>query len=351
VAARSASCRTAPCSRLRSSTFSQLVDIEGEGGLLSLAFAPDYESSGRFYVAFVARDADPTEPPFGPLTIMEFLRSPTDPNLADQLSAREVLAIAHEDTRSHYGGQIQFGPDALLYISTGDGGLEGEAPENEAQNTDSLLGKILRIDPRHSAPYRIPDDNPFFGDVPGDDRVWAYGFRNPYRFSFDRSTGDLSVGDVGVVTIEEVDFVPQSEGGGRGANFGWDACEGNLAFPITDERLPCQLPGRTDPVLQYEHASNPGGCTGTVIGGYVVRDPSLEELFGRYVYGDFCLGWLRSAVLETPLAGDNQPTGLIAPLVTSFGEDGCGQVYVASLLGPVWRLADSTPGHPCGPGH
>ena len=328
---------------------SQLVDTEGEGGLLSFAFAPDYLSSGRLYVAFSADDGNPAAP-FGPLKVMEFLRSPTDHNLADPLSAREVLAIAHEDTPFHYGGQIQFGPDALLYISTGDGGLDGTG---NAQNTDSLLGKLLRIDPQEqdAAPYRIPDDNPFFGPEPGDDRVWAYGLRNPYRFSFDRSTGDLAIGDVGSLTIEEVDFVPQSEGGGRGANFGWDACEGNLAYPVTDERLPCLLPGRTDPVLQYEHVSNPGGCTGTLIGGYVVRDPTLEDLFGRYVYGDFCLSWLRSAVLATPLALDDQPTGLLVPALTSFGEDACGQVYMTSLLGPVWRLADSTPGHPCGPGH
>ena len=305
-----------------------LVLPGGERGLLSMAFAPDYASTGRFYVYYTALV------PEGQLRIEEFRRS-ADPDLADPGSRRAILTIDHP-LGNHNGGQLQFGPDGYLYIGTGDGGGAGD-PGGNAQNLGTLLGKILRINPV-GAPYGIPPDNPFVG-VPGArGEIWSYGLRNPWRFSFDRQTGDLVIGDVGQGSWEEIDFVPTSAGRGRGANFGWDCWEGRAPFEG------CTPPNHVPPVWQYSHAR---GCS--ITGGYVVRDPALAPLAGRYVYGDVCTAPLWSVILGVPDAQDDRQTGLSVPSLYSFGEDACGRAYALSGSGPVYRLqvAGSLPGPPC----
>jgi Glucose / Sorbosone dehydrogenase/PASTA domain len=313
-----------------------LVLSGGERGLLSMAFAPDYATSGRFYVYYTARD------PVGELRIEEFHRT-ADPDVANPGSRRTVLAIDHP-RGNHNGGQLQFGPDGYLYIGTGDGGAAGD-PDRNGQNLGTLLGKILRLDPVGS-PYVIPPDNPFVG-VPGaQGEIWSYGLRNPWRFSFDRQTGDLVIGDVGQGSWEEIDFVPTGAGRGRGANFGWGCWEGRHVYPPNVGRPDCTpLPSNhLPPVLEYSHAR---GCS--ITGGYVVRDPALAPLLGRYVYGDFCDDRLWSTILAVPDAQDDLETGLSVPSLYSFGEDACGRVYALSGAGPVYRLqvAGATPGPPC----
>ncbi|MEA2361590.1 MAG: hypothetical protein QOD71_735, partial [Thermoleophilaceae bacterium] len=252
-------------------------DPASEGGLASLAFPTDYSTSGLFYVFMTPNDANPGAAPFAPIQIREYRRS-ANPDVAIPSSGRVVLTIPHPDANNHYGGALAFGPDGRLYISTGDGGGAGD-PGDDAQRLDSRLGKILRIDPRQNGlgPYGVPVDNPFVGK-PGDDLIWSYGLRNPFRFSFDRATGALSVGDVGQDQAEEIDFAP-APNAGRGANFGWNRCEANFAYPGP---APCGLAGVTPPALvRPDPAADPTAITG----GVVVRDPGLPTLLGRYVYG------------------------------------------------------------------
>jgi glucose/arabinose dehydrogenase len=321
------------------------VDTAGEGGLLSIAFPPDYVSSGLFYVYLTPKDANPGAVPLAPIEVREYRRAPGDPDRAEPASGRTVLQVAHPDFGNHYGGGLQFGPDRLLYIATGDGGSGGD-PNGNGQNTASRLGKLLRIDPHRngSEPFTVPASNPFVA-VPGDDLVWSYGLRNPFRISFDRATGDLTIGDVGQNSVEEVDFVRSQDGRGRGVNFGWNACEGPLAFPVTPARDPCASPGATGPVLFYETAPPCNAITG----GVVVRDAGLEELAGRYIYGDYCHGFVRHAQLATPTATDDDDSGLTIPPfnIVAFGEDACGRVHLVQLTtGLVSRLGDDSP-RPC----
>jgi glucose/arabinose dehydrogenase len=272
------------------------VDLEGEEGLLSIAFAPDYATSRRFYV-FVAVP-EPAMEPGSRLEVLEFMRSASDPNVADPATRRTVIAIPHPQFPNHNGGQLQFGPDGLLYVSVGDGGSAND-PNNNAQSTRSLLGKLLRIDPRPgpggSPAYTVPADNPFASGLAGAPEVFSYGLRNPWRFSFDRETGDLTLGDVGQGAREEIDFVPRAAGGGNGANFGWRCYEGRISTPNVAD---CEPPGHVLPVHDYD--SNNGFCG--VTGGYVVRDPALPTLRGRYLYADLCSGNLRSIALAVPNA-------------------------------------------------
>jgi hypothetical protein len=301
-----------------------------EQGLLALAFAPDYDTSGLFYVYFTNNNGD--------VELDEFRRSSGEPNVADAASRRTVLTIPHPFHANHNGGTLVFDASGNLYISTGDGGGNGD----NAQSLGSLLGKILRIRPRQSGAddYTVPD-NPFQG-LPGARReIWAYGLRNPYRFSLDRQTGDLAIGDVGEASFEEVDFVPRSDGTGAGRNFGWNACEGRSAYPVPPEPAPCALPGVTTPV--HVIARSAGVCS--VIGGYVVRDPSLEELNGRYLYGDLCRPALRQLSLAYPDAIGDATVGSPAvqySTLVSFGEDACGRIYTAELGGAVERLTDGS---------
>ncbi len=308
----------------------------GEQGLLSIAFAPDYPSSGRFYVWYTAPKA--SDPNGSMLTLDEYTRSP-DPDRADPATRRTILRIDHPQAGNHNGGQLMFGPDGYLYVTVGDGG-GGNDPSGNAQNLSSLLGKVLRIDPRSGDPYAIPPGNPFAGPAdPGRDEIWAYGLRNPFRASFDRLTGDLTIADVGQSRAEEVHFAPQ--GSGAGANYGWRCYEG---FERTRNACTAaQLAGATPPVIEQDRGT--GFCA--IIGGYVVRDPGLLELDGRYVYGDNCQPRLRSAVLRRPRAAGDRRLGVTVRGLSSFGEDTCGHVYLTSLSGTVARLDGEAPPRPC----
>jgi glucose/arabinose dehydrogenase len=294
----------------------------GEEGLLSVAFAPNYAQSGLFYVYFVNTA--------GNNEVDEFKRS-SNPLRAVRQTRRRLLVIPHQGAANHNGGQLQFGPSGLLYISTGDGGALSP-PGDPARNLNSLLGKILRIDPLHrtgALPYRIPP-NPFVGR-PGRDEIFAYGLRNPWRFAFDGNR--IAIGDVGQNRQEEVNFLAASSA--KGANFGWPQYEGTLVF---DASRPG--PGKPIfPMFTYSHAS--GGCA--VIGGVVVRDSSLTTLAGRYVYGDACTGAIRSFV---PRTSDQTPvgdraSGLVLPGLSSFGVGFNGKVYVSQTSGAVARLASA----------
>ncbi len=298
-----------------------LVSSGGEQGLLSFAFPPDFATNHLMYVAYTGQD-------FGAFHVDELSATTT---AADPSSRRSVITVPHPLYTNHNAGQLQFGPEGYLYISTGDGGGAGDTAGN-AQSTSSLLGKILRIDPRASGgqPYTVPSDNPFVGKV-GADEIWSYGLRNAWRFSFDPQ-GALVIGDVGQSAREEIDYVPQSAGGGRGANFGWNCREGFQAY------VGC-AGSFTEPVFDYSHTS--GNCA--ITGGYVMGDPGIPELLGRYVYGDYCNGTIRSLALGLPRAADDRSEGLSVPSLSSFGEDACGRVYAVSFAGPVYRLVGGGP--------
>jgi glucose/arabinose dehydrogenase len=274
----------------------------GEQGLLSMAFAPDYPESRKFYVFF-------TERPSGDLRVFEYRAREDDADRADPSTARALVRVGHRSRSNHNGGQLQIGPDGMLYISTGDGGGAGD-PGRNGQNRRSRLGKILRIDPEKG----------------GTPEVYSYGLRNPFRFSFDRSTGDLTIGDVGQDAVEEINFARR--GKGKGANFGWSVFEGTRRYRSGS------APGHRKPSIQHSHSA--GWCS--IIGGYVVRDRSLSGVFGRYVYGDFCKGQLYYAQLKTGRATSVRPLGVSVGSLSSFGEDTEGRIYAASLSGSVYRL-------------
>jgi glucose/arabinose dehydrogenase len=295
------------------------VSTGGEQGLLSIAFAPDYERSGRFYVDFTDRAGD--------TRIQEFRRDEDEPLRADPSTRRELLRIA-QPFENHNGGLLLFGPDDLLYVGTGDGGSAGD-PMANGQSRSTLLGKILRIDPTpaRNRPYRVPRENPFVGDEGARGEIYSYGLRHPWRFSFDRVGAALSIGDVGQDSLEEIDIVPRGEG--RGANFGWSAFEGDERFDNSQE-----AEDAIPPVLTYPLTD---ACA--VTGGYVVRDERLRSLYGRYLYGDFCVGELRSFTADPrPRPSDDRALGPTVPQLSSFGEDNRGRVYAVSLDGPVYRL-------------
>jgi glucose/arabinose dehydrogenase len=311
------------------------VDVGGERGLLSIAFAPDYASSGLLYVFTVAKEAGEFGAEPGELQVVEYKRSASDPNLADEASARLVLGIPHSAT-NHNGGQIAFGRDGFLYVTIGD-----NANSANAQDLANLFGKVLRIDPRgfvNDGEYGVPASNPFVGDPGAKEEIYALGLRNPYRASF-APDGRFVVPDVGASAWEEVNI-----GNLSGANLGWPLCEGACPSPPP-------APGLTDPFFQYGNdATDPGpeattGCA--IVGGYVVRDQPLGELFGRYLYGDACRSDLRTIDFDIA-GGDPRPAGLSLPAGSSlrgFGEDsGCG-LYVMTT-GTAYRVAMNSSSSP-----
>jgi glucose/arabinose dehydrogenase len=296
-----------------------LVNSQGEEqGLLGLAFPADYAHSGRFYVDYTVAGND--------IKVVSYERSAGDADLANASSARLVLTIDHHLYTNHNGGQLAFGPDGDLYIGVGDGGSEGD-PLNNGQNTDSMLGKILRIKPSPGGGYTVPSGNPFVGQARKRAEIWAYGLRNPWRFSFDRSTGNLVIGDVGQDQQEEVDFV--AAGTGAGANYGWSVWEGDR------RNKPGTAPHAVFPALIARHSD--GYCA--IVGGYVVRDRSLPGLYGRYLFGDFCRSQIESVKLERGHASQLRATGLNVSGTSSLGQDASGHIYITSLDGPVYRLA------------
>ena len=297
------------------------VSATGERGFLSLAFAPDFARSRLYYVDYTDRH--------GTLVVEEF-RADAGGDRTVPGSGRFVLRQAHPETR-HNGGLITFGPDGLLYVGWGDGGgsHDRHGSRGNAQSLGSLLGKILRIDPRRRgrAPYSIPRDNPFVGRRGARAEIYSYGLRNPWRFAFDRATGDMIIADVGQDEFEEVDFAARGRAGG--ANYGWRVFEGRRR----ETREPA--PGAVAPVLTYAHTAHRCAITG----GYIVRDPALPTLDGWYVYGDFCTGRLRVVRLRPGGArGDQELEVGRVSSITSFGEDDAGRVYATSFQGGVFRL-------------
>ncbi len=315
---------------------SQPTSPSDERGLFSMAFAPDYATSGRLYVSHTTRRARPVGT--SDVVVDEYRAASANALRVHPATRRRVLRLRGD--RVHFGGQIAFGPDGMLWLGPGDGRGPGD-PLRSGQNRSRLQGKILRIDPRPGHRLAAPG-NPFARGG-GAKLVWAYGLRNPYRFSFDRMTGDLAIGDVGQNLVEEIDFVRRAHGLGRAANFGWSVLEGRYIFrratplhlrPARRRELPRRY---VAPVIEHLHSR--GWCA--IIGGYVVRDRALPELYGRYVYGDFCRGRINVATLHARRRARPRPTGLRVALLSSFGEDGCGRVYATSLNGPVYRLASS----------
>ena len=301
---------------------SDKVSGELEQGMLSMAFAPGYARSGRFYVDYTDTDGD--------TRVVEYRRARADPRRADPASARQVL-FQDQPFPNHNGGLVLFGPDGKLYIGFGDGGSEGD-PDRNGQDLGTWLAKILRIDPRPSGgrAYTVPPDNPFVGRRGAKPEIFIYGVRNPWRFSFDRENGALTIGDVGQDRFEEIDYLPASRAAGQ--NLGWSAFEATT--PFNRDQAPVKG-GTWSPALFYGRDE---GCS--VTGGYVVRDRNLRSLYGRDLYGDYCAGRLRSFI-PAPRAEtgrDDRELGLEVPELSSFGEDSAGRIYVTSLAGPVYRL-------------
>jgi glucose/arabinose dehydrogenase len=307
---------------VRTTPFADLtgqVGTDGERGLLSIAFPPDYEASGLAYVYLAAPD--------GELQIRELHRSAADPDVADPGPGRIMWRQAHDQASNHNGGTLAFGPDGMLWFATGDGG-GGNDTFGHAQDLGSQLGKVLRIDPRAAVGYRVPRENPY-GNA-----IWAAGLRNPFRFSFDRGTGDLLIGDVGQGAREEVDWVRFDDVLGRAGNYGWACFEGFAGGPKD-----CAPEGYIPPIHDYFQDS-----PRAVTGGVVVRDPGLPTLTGRYVYADSFNPDIRSLVLGRPATGDAS-TGLSRSNTVAFGEDACGHVYVVSIdPGSVERIQDGAAG-------
>ncbi|MGQ0557642.1 MAG: PQQ-dependent sugar dehydrogenase [Nitrospiraceae bacterium] len=304
------------------STFLTVTGIAsgGERGLLGLAFDPNYNANGQFYVHYT----DAT----GAITIARFLRSSTNPNVANPNSQVILVSIPHPNFANHNGGMLAFGPDGCLYAAVGDGGSSGD-PSNNAQNLRSRLGKLLRIDPTTPGTACTSGTvNPFVLSG-GDQLVWSYGLRNPWRFSFDGA--DLYIGDVGQTAREEIN-VSQGPNAGRGLNYGWRLMEGLACFnPATN----CNNGTLTLPIIDYTHDN--GACS--VTGGYVYRGTALPVIQGTYFHADFCAGFVRSFRFNNGSALDQTEWPLLAASsITSFGQDGLGELYILTRGGTVSRI-------------
>ena len=292
----------------------------GERGLLGLAFHPDYESNGYFYVNYTADNG-------GNTVISRFEVSADDPDQADPNS--ETIILQYDQPYSnHNGGHLAFGPDGYLYIASGDGGSGGD-PENNAQRPQTLLGNILRIDidlSQNGNEYAIPGSNPFVDNNEGyREEIFAYGLRNPWRFSFDSETGTLLAGDVGQNQYEEIDIIE------NGGNYGWNIMEGEHCYNASS----CDQSGLILPIWEYDHSEG-----GSITGGYVYRGPTLEGLTGRYIYGDFSSGKIWALEFSDP--DDPTNTELIDSdlNISSFGTDADNELYICSFDGNIYRLVE-----------
>lgn len=284
---------------------------DGERGLLGVAFDPEF---AHFYISYTDLE--------GASTIDEF--AVEDGQI--QPDTRRTVLTQEQPYPNHNGGDIKFGPDGYLYIAFGDGGSGGD-PQGNGQNLDTLLGKILRIDPTGGEPYAIPSDNPFVAEEGAKDEIWAYGLRNPWRFSFDAGTGDLFIGDVGQSEWEEIDWAPASSKGGE--NYGWSSMEGNHPF-----RGGTEPANHVPPVHEYDRSGL--GCS--VTGGFVYRGEGIADLAGSYVYSDYCDGTLRTLRIEDGAVTEEGDLGVQGGEVISFVEAGDGELYVLAIGGTVSRL-------------
>ena len=305
------------------------ISTGGERGLLSIAFHPRYAQNGFVYANYTD--------PAGDTVIARFTRSASDPNRLDPATKQVILTI-DQPFANHNGGQLAFGPDGYLYIGMGDGGSAND-PDNRAQRLTELLGKMLRIDVDHGSPYSIPPSNPYANTDNARGEVWASGLRNPWRFSFDRASGDLWIADVGQGSFEEIDYQPATSIGGE--NYGWRLMEGTHCF---NPRSNCNPGTLVLPVIEYDHSE--GACS--VTGGYVYRGTRNRRLLAHYIYGDFCNGRIWSAS-RNPLNGQVTSRLLVDAgfLISTFGEDVAGEIYVADYNGGMlYRLADTAPHSP-----
>ena len=320
--------RVVAAGQLRNRPFldiSNRVKSGGEQGLLSVAFPPDYATKRYFYVNYTNLQGE---------TVVARYRLGAQPNQADP-NSEDILLTVVQPFPNHNGGQLAFGPDGYLYIGMGDGGLGGDI-FNNAQSPASLLGKLLRIDVESGgSPYQIPSSNPFVGakDPRNQyrDEIWALGLRNPWRFSFDRQTGDLYIADVGEDHIEEIDFQPADSQGGE--NYGWRLMEGTRCF---DPPSGCRSPELVLPIAQYDHSQGL-----SVTGGFVYRGPQVPRLQGAYIYGDFARGQIWSLRRD---ASGWQPTLLLETdhSISTFGEDEAGALYLADYVeGEIYRFEDN----------
>lgn len=292
----------------------------GEQGLLGLAFHPQYAVNGRFVVNFTNPGGD---------TRVVAYRVSTDPDSADPATADTILAVS-QPYSNHNGGGVRFGPDGYLYVGLGDGGSAGD-PQDHGQDRTDLLGSLLRLDIDPGPGYTIPPTNPYAGSTQNRPELWNYGLRNPWRFSFDRQTGDLYIGDVGQGDREEIDVQPAGAAGGE--NYGWRLMEGTRCYNPSN----CNPSGLTLPVLDYTHSD---GCS--VTGGFVYRGQAVPALQGLYLYSDYCAGWVRSFRYQNGSATDQRSWPTLSPggQVTSYGEDAAGELYLLVAGGTVFRVVE-----------
>lgn len=297
------------------------VSTDGEGGLLSMAFHPQFATNGQYFIYYTDLTGD---------IVVERRNASANPNLSDPTSALEIIRIAHPNFSNHYGGLVEFGPDGFLYLGTGDGGGGGD-PSRNAQNLNSLLGKLLRLDVSGAvagAPYAIPLSNPYFGQIGRRPEIWAAGLRNPWRYTFDG--GKIYIADVGQDRIEEVDISPDAA---SGLNYGWNIMEGTLCFNADT----CSSAGLVLPALEYDHGPNDvNGCS--ITGGFVYRGAALPEVAGRYFYSDYCAGFLRSFVASGAGPIEHTDWGLAKPGAVSFGRDSDGELYLISAGGTIYKI-------------
>ena len=299
------------------------VQSGGEQGLLSVAFHPNYANNGWFFVNYTDRAGN------GDTQVERYTVSASNPDSANPASAHAVITI-DQPFSNHNGGQLQFGPDGKLYIGMGDGGSGGD-PQGHGQNRATLLGDLLRLDvDQANVTYRIPPDNPYAGSTQFRQEIWAYGLRNPWRFSFDPTSSMLYIADVGQGAWEEINAVPVSQ---AGVNYGWVIMEGNHCYPPSTTN--CNQSGLRLPVHEYSHAG--GNCS--VTGGYVYRGTRIPGIVGHYFYADLCESVLRSFRLDNGAATDHRswPSGGLSQ-VSSFGVDAAGELYVLNLGGQIYKI-------------
>jgi glucose/arabinose dehydrogenase len=293
-----------------------LVSRDGsERGLLGLAFHPQYASNGAFFINYTDVNGD--------TVVARYHVSADNPDHADPNSAEKIIQV-DQPYPNHNAGQLAFGPDGYLYVGLGDGGSAGD-PQGNGQNGHALLGKMLRLDVDSGTPYSIPPSNPFIGHPNFAPEIWTYGLRNPWRYSFDRATGDLYIADVGQNTWEEIDFQPAGDRGGE--NYGWNVYEGLHPYGSS------QAVGAVPPIAEYNHSD---GCS--VTGGYVYRGNALPDLQGTYLFGDFCSGTIWATKRDSAGLWQTRVLMNSGMPVSSFGEDETGEFYVVNYGGSLLRL-------------